>query len=272
MYASAPTSEHAARLLLAATATTTELDGLSSSPSCRQAWSGAGDATCRSTHPTGRLVIATLIVGSTTGQSVQLATMRHQGARPALTQVITQSEHEAGPATLPTSGALVIPGKGNDVNDRTSLQLRITSRVSIEDCGYSTPCWVSNRAAYPKGYTKLGYQGSTWLTHRFAYTVFVGDIPAGMQLDHLCRVRACCNPDHLEPVTCRENLVRGETLTAAEVAQTHCKRGHPLEGDNLYLRPDRTGRCCRTCRAAAGAARNERRRVAAARPPISHAA
>lgn len=136
--------------------------------------------------------------------------------------------------------------------DRTDLQRRITSRVTIEDRGYETPCWVSNRAAHPKGYTKIGYQGRTWLTHRLAYTVYVGEIPNGMQLDHLCKVPACCNPDHLEPVTCRENLLRGDTITATEAAQTHCKNNHPLTGSNLYRRPDRpNSRGCRACRTAA---------------------
>lgn len=138
------------------------------------------------------------------------------------------------------------------MHNRTDLQTKITSHIVVRDAGYVTPCWISNRARHLNGYTKLGYLGTTWLTHRFAYTVFVGDIPEGLQLDHLCKVRACCNPGHLEPVTCRENLLRGDTLTAHEIAQTHCKRGHPLSGDNLYHRPDRpVGRCCRACRSEA---------------------
>lgn len=135
------------------------------------------------------------------------------------------------------------------MDNRTELQARILSRITREDRGYSTNCWISNRATQPNGYTKIGYMGVTWLTHRFAYVVFVGDIPADMQLDHLCRQRACCNPEHLDPVTCRENLLRGDTITAREASQTHCKRGHALSGDNLYVRPDRpNSRGCRTCR------------------------
>lgn len=145
--------------------------------------------------------------------------------------------------------------------DRIALRERITSRMTVEDRGYASPCWVSNRATHSNGYTKIGYMGRTWLTHRFAYTVFVGDVPEGMQLDHLCKVRACCNPDHLEPVTCRENLLRGDTVTARQAAQTHCKRGHPLSGDNLYRRPDRdNGRDCKTCRHKATRASIERRK------------
>lgn len=131
----------------------------------------------------------------------------------------------------------------------TRLRAKITSRITVEDRGHSTPCWISDRAQQPNGYTKLGYLGRTWLTHRFAFTVFVGEIPSDLQLDHLCSQRACCNPDHLEPVTCRENLLRGDTITAQQAAKTHCKRGHPLSGANVYWRPDKpTSRGCRACR------------------------
>jgi hypothetical protein len=128
---------------------------------------------------------------------------------------------------------------------RPDLQERILSRVDIRDEGYKTPCWISNRAAQPNGYTKIGINGVTWLTHRAAYTAFVGPIPDGLELDHLCRNVACCNPGHLEPVTSSVNVERRAILV------THCKRGHPLSGANLYLRPDRKGRMCRICRSAA---------------------
>lgn len=144
--------------------------------------------------------------------------------------------------------------------NRTDLQARVTERATVEDRGYLTPCWISNRAAQPNGYTKIGYLGATWLTHRFAYEVFVGSVPDGLALDHLCRQRACCNPEHLEPVTIRENLLRGETSTAENAAKTHCHAGHPLSGANLYIRPDgQAQRGCRTCRRAASA-RSDRRR------------
>lgn len=133
-----------------------------------------------------------------------------------------------------------------------TLQAKVTSRISVEDRGYKTPCWISNRAAQPNGYTKLGYLGTTWLTHRFAYTVFLGPVPNGLQLDHLCRQRACCNPTHLEPVTARENILRGDLV------KPECLRGHPLSGPNLYPRPDNPQqRGCRACRA-----ETQRRRAA----------
>lgn len=132
--------------------------------------------------------------------------------------------------------------------DRTRMQEKVRDRIRIEDRGYTSPCWVSTRAANGKGYTKIGMDGVTWNTHRFAYVAFMGDIPEGLQIDHLCRVRACCNPEHLEAVDCRTNLLRGETITAAQVARTHCPQGHEYSGSNLYIRPDRRGRMCRACR------------------------
>ena len=131
----------------------------------------------------------------------------------------------------------------------TELQHRVRSRSDEVDHGYTSPCWISNRARHAKGYTKMGLCGQTLLTHRVAYEAYVGPIPDGLQIDHLCRQTACCNPDHLEPVTCRENLLRGDTRTAAQAAATHCKRGHPYDEANTYTRHDRPGvRGCKACR------------------------
>ncbi|MBO0884191.1 MAG: HNH endonuclease [Mycobacterium sp.] len=82
--------------------------------------------------------------------------------------------------------------------------------------------------------------------HVFAYELLVGPIPTGMQLDHLCRNRSCVNPDHLEPVSQRVNLLRGATQPAFNTAKTHCPQGHPYEGDNLAFNRDGS-RFCRTC-------------------------
>jgi len=82
--------------------------------------------------------------------------------------------------------------------------------------------------------------------HRVLYEWTVGPVPAGLELDHLCRVRRCVRPSHLEPVSRRENLLRGVTIPAAHVAKTHCPAGHPYVGANLELRP-RGYRVCRTC-------------------------
>jgi hypothetical protein len=98
--------------------------------------------------------------------------------------------------------------------------------------------------------------------HRYAYEALVGPIPDGKQIDHLCRNRACCNPEHLEPVTIQENIRRGEGPQAINARKTHCIRGHALSGDNLYLVPKSGRRNCVICRQAASNRADERRRAA----------
>jgi hypothetical protein len=88
----------------------------------------------------------------------------------------------------------------------------------------------------------------TRLAHRMAYGEVVGSIPDGMELDHLCEVRLCVNPAHLEPVTRAENQRRRRER------RTHCKNGHEVAGDNVYEWKNKQGHVrkgCRTCRAAA---------------------
>lgn len=84
--------------------------------------------------------------------------------------------------------------------------------------------------------------------HRFAYEILVGSIPEGLTLDHLCRNRGCVNPKHLEPVTHKENILRGEGHAAHNARKTHCPNGHPLEGNNLRNSQLKVGkRTCKTC-------------------------
>src|SRR5881409_2055104 len=99
--------------------------------------------------------------------------------------------------------------------------------------------WTSNRDRYGYGQFKVGKR--YFSAHRYFYEFFNSTrIPPGMVLDHICRTKACVNPQHLEIVTQRENSVRHYAN------QTECKHGHPLTGDNLYIRPDGR-RYCRTC-------------------------
>jgi len=78
------------------------------------------------------------------------------------------------------------------------------------------------------------------------YEALIGPIPEGLVIDHLCRVRNCVNPAHMEPVTNTENVLRGTGPTAVNAQKTHCKHGHPLTPDNLVKRTDR--RECMECR------------------------
>jgi len=118
---------------------------------------------------------------------------------------------------------------------------RLMAKVSVDDNG----CWLWVGATAPNGYGHFGVERRTVSTHRWSYEYHMGPMPDGLQIDHLCRVRSCCNPAHLEPVTPRENTMRGETITAAHAAQTHCKRGHEFTEENTIPVPK--GRSCREC-------------------------
>ena len=113
--------------------------------------------------------------------------------------------------------------------------------------GEVTTClpWVAHSDRFGYGQFKVG--GRVVLAHRFAYEMVVGPIPDGLQLDHLCRVRHCVNPDHLEPVTNRENALRGTGITSVHAAKVNCpKCGGPY---TYYTRADgSTRRQCVPCR------------------------
>lgn len=73
----------------------------------------------------------------------------------------------------------------------------------------SDKCWTWKGCRHTDGYGQVHHKGRVYLAHRLAYQFVRGPIPAGLHIDHLCRNRGCCNPDHLEPVTCAENIRRG---------------------------------------------------------------
>lgn len=111
-----------------------------------------------------------------------------------------------------------------------------------------TGCWVWPVAPEPDGYPKVRYgQGRRTRAHRAAYMVLVGPIPDGLVLDHLCRNHCCVNPAHLEAVTERVNILRGNGACAQHARKTHCKHGHPLRGNNLKIAKDGERQCI-TCR------------------------
>lgn len=100
--------------------------------------------------------------------------------------------------------------------------------------------------ALRKGYGAIWNGKRAQEAHIAAYERLVGPVPEGLQLDHLCHVRSCWNPSHLEPVTCRTNLLRGVGVSARAAKATHCPYGHAYSGDNLYIYPD-GHRGCRAC-------------------------
>lgn len=90
------------------------------------------------------------------------------------------------------------------------------------------------------------------IAHRLAYAVLRGPVRGEQDVDHLCRNRRCVNPSHLEPVSRRDNILRGVSPAAHNGAKTHCIRGHPLSGTNLTevrRQNGRTDRRCKTCHA-----------------------
>ena len=109
-----------------------------------------------------------------------------------------------------------------------------------------TGCWVWTAYRDRDGYGVVSDTSNRGRrAHRAVYELHVGPIPEGLQLDHLCRNTGCVNPAHLEPVTCRVNLLRGDTVNARNAQKTHCKRGHEFTPENTGRQP--RGRYCRTC-------------------------
>lgn len=96
-------------------------------------------------------------------------------------------------------------------------------------------CWIWQMQVADTGYGKVHFEGRKRQAHRVVYETMVGPVPEGLDLDHLCRVRHCVNPAHLEPVSRSVNLLRGKGVSEYFARQTHCKNGHPLSGDNLRL-------------------------------------
>lgn len=108
-------------------------------------------------------------------------------------------------------------------------------------------CWLWLAHLTEDGYGRFSDENHRQVyAHRWSYETLVGSVDDGLELDHLCRVRNCVNPSHLEPVTKRENMIRGESFAAVNARKTHCDYGHEFTPDNLA--PDTKGRrICREC-------------------------
>ena len=109
--------------------------------------------------------------------------------------------------------------------------------------------WRGTRESH--GYPIVWHDGRKCVVTRARYELEVGPIPSGMDLDHfVCDNGAggCCNPNHVRPVSHRENVLRSDGIAARNAAKTHCVHGHPLSGDNLYITTRTGARSCLTCR------------------------
>lgn len=124
---------------------------------------------------------------------------------------------------------------------KRSVEERFDEKYEVAETG----CWLWT-ANQSKGYGLFWLRGKVRAAHRVAYERHVGQIPEGLQLDHLCRTPLCVNPTHLEPVSHRENQLRGIGFVSQNARVTHCPHGHPYDETNTYI--TYTGsRRCRAC-------------------------
>ena len=124
-----------------------------------------------------------------------------------------------------------------------SAYLRLRSRTVAMANGCRV--WLGRTVA--SGYGQIRFRSKSTYIHRLALYMHGLSIPEGHEVDHLCRNRRCCNPDHLEVVTKRENIMRSTNFSALKARQTHCIHGHELSGRNLVVRRNGT-RSCRQCK------------------------
>lgn len=119
-----------------------------------------------------------------------------------------------------------------------SFESRLARNVEVGDC------WLWTGAIKGHGYGNIAWQGKWYNAHLWVWRNLVGEVPEGLHLDHLCRIRHCVNPDHLEPVTPKVNSGRGSTAS-----KRWCKRGHDLDDPVVTRIGVNGGRACRPCRA-----------------------
>jgi hypothetical protein len=139
--------------------------------------------------------------------------------------------------------------------NHTPLAERLEAQISPEPM---SGCWLWT-GTLNDGYGVVRVNRKSKKAHRVVFERARGPISAGLTLDHLCRVRSCVNPDHLEPVTNRVNCLRGESFAAKAARRTHCRHGHPL----TWTRRGR--RWCRPCDRVYSANYRQRQREAKAR-------
>ena len=133
-----------------------------------------------------------------------------------------------------------------DSSTRQRLLDRINSKIRVDPggCHIWTGVVTSRRRA--DGYGLIHVIDRMKLVHRVLYEIKNGPIPEGLTLDHLCRNRNCVNPEHMEPASLRENILRGCGASAVHARKTHCPRGHPYDEENTHRYNG--ARYCRKCK------------------------
>ena len=128
-------------------------------------------------------------------------------------------------------------------------------------------CWLWDGYISESGYGRFSpkWKMAPFYAHRYSYEIYKGPIPAGMTIDHLCRVRCCVNPDHLEPVSYAENIRRG-LLVELRAPRTHCKVGHELKDGDFYWR--RSHKICLVCDRARNKLKYQRKRAVDTSPTM----
>lgn len=130
------------------------------------------------------------------------------------------------------------------------IGVRFASKFAVDP---ETGCWNWTSTMHSGGYGQIsrGRAGEGLeYAHRVSHELFIGPIPEGLEVDHLCRNTRCVNPLHLEAVTGRINVHRSDSLAGINARKTHCQHGHPLDGENLAIQRGRRGgevRVCRIC-------------------------
>ena len=136
----------------------------------------------------------------------------------------------------------------SDLVRSPGLHMRLEEKFWARIVAMPSGCWEWQGPLNKAGYAQIA---SGVFLHRWAYTHFIGPIPSRATLDHLCRNRRCGNPTHLEPVTQRENILRGVGPSAVNAHKTHCINGHALTDENIWIRYQRGRvhpiRVCREC-------------------------
>lgn len=178
-----------------------------------------------------------------------------------------------GAASKPIPDADPAPGRVvHHKGDRIELTKEQIARLFWAKVNKTSEgCWEWTGRKLPIGYGTLTIAKRRLYSHRVSYEIHKGQIPEGLHIDHLCRYRACCNPEHLEAVTCRENVLRSPIALASQnAAKTHCPYGHEYTEANTVI--TKTGRSCRTCkrwRDRVAAAKKNGRSYEAAPPSVT---